>query len=292
MKKLAVLLLTALILPFASLANDAAMCDENSDCIAVGRWDLGIALGYGVKSNPVKNYEDIPIYLAPTIAYYGDKWFFDNGNLGYTLAEQEKFTINLTTSFSADSAYFYRWDPSNIFIAGTNQLNVGATPVARTVRTFGVEAEPVINDLEDRNFTLLGGVEAFIYTRAGIVNLSVAHDLFDVHSGMEAKLKWLYNIAIAQWKFELAAVADWKSEDVVNYYYGVRPSENVYWSEKFKAESATNLGLELTTQYVINEHWELIFLARYSELADEIVASPLVNEKNTSTFFVGAAYRF
>ncbi|QYJ85428.1 MipA/OmpV family protein [Shewanella mesophila] len=291
MNKFTVWLLIASLLSFSVFADDEILCDTNNACIEVGRWDIGIALGYGVKTNPLKDYDNIPIYLAPTIAYYGDNWFFDNGNIGYTLIEDEQFTINLNTSFSADSAYFYRWDPSNIFITGTNQLAI-QTPRIAGPRTLSATAEPIFNELEDRNFTLLGGIDAFIYTRIGIINLAIAHDLFDVHSGSQARLKWLYNLALDQWKVEVAATADWKSEEIINYYYGVRPSENRYWSEQYQAGSATNLGLELTTQYVINEHWELIFLARYTELGDKIVESPLVNKHNTNTFFVGTAYRF
>ncbi|QYK02181.1 MipA/OmpV family protein [Shewanella psychrotolerans] len=291
MNKFAVWLLTTLLLSFHAFADSEVLCEANNDCIEIGRWDIGVALGYGVKENPLKDREDIPIYVAPTIAYYGDSWFFDNGNIGYTLVEDEKFTINLNTSFSTDSAYFYRWDPSNIFIAGTNQFAVPTEKFAGP-RDVSKKAEPIFNELEDRNFTLLGGIDAFIYTGIGIINLTVAHDLFNVHSGSEAKFKWLYNLALDEWRIEVAALANWKSEEIINYYYSVRPSENRYWSEQYQAGSTTNLGLELTTQYVINEHWELVFLARYTELGDKIVESPLVNQQNTNTFFVGTAYRF
>ncbi len=290
--KLLTSLLTSLLLCFAVQAEEQKVCHMDDECVEVGQWQLGLALGYGERSNPVRDHDDIPIYLAPTLAYYGDRWFFDNGNLGYTLADEEMFSVNLTTSFSSDSAYFYRWDPSNIFISGTSQLS--STPSAFTSRfqAFGAEPEPVFNELEDRKFTLLGGAEAFIYTPMGIINLALAHDLFDVHSGMEAKVKWLYNLSWTDWKFEFAAVANWKSEEIINYYYGVRPSENTYWSERYRAGSGTNLGLELTTQYIMSEHWELLFLVRYTDLADEITASPLVTESYTNTYFIGTAYRF
>jgi outer membrane protein len=291
MNKLVVWLLITSLVSLNVFADDANLCQQNDDCIEVGRWDIGLALGYGVKTNPLKDFDDIPIYVTPTFAYYGESWFLDNGNIGYTLVEDEQFTINLGTSFSTDSAYFHRWDPSNIFIAGTSQLAI--TSVSQTgARSFSAREDAIFNELEDRHFTLLGGMEAFIYTRFGIINLALAHDLFNVHSGTQAKFKWLYNLTLNQWQFELAAVADWKSEQIVDYYYGVRPSENSYWSEHYRPGSATNLGLELTTQYVINQHWELLFLARYTELGDAIVASPLINKQNTNTFFVGTSYRF
>ena len=293
MKNLNVLLLTCILFPIFAWADPVDSCGSEYECIEIGRWDIGLALGYGSRSNPLKDYEDIPIYLAPTFAYYGDNWHFDNGNFGYTLVEDEKYTINLTTSFSNDSAFFRRWDPSNVFLTNNNDLDLKSFSI-RTQPTVIEEDQgvPTPDELETRHFTYLGGVEAYIYTRIGILNLSLAHDLLNVHRGTEAKLKWLYNHSIEEWKFELALVLDWKSEEVVDYYYGIRPSESAYWSENFQAGSAINTGIELTSHYVLTEHWELLFLARYTQLADEIVASPLLNEDHTSTFFVGTAYRF
>ncbi len=293
MKKLRVLLLTGILFPLFAWADAVDSCGTEYECIEVGRWDIGLALGYGSRSNPLKDYDDIPIYLAPTFAYYGDSWYFDNGNIGYTLIEDERYTINLTTSFRTDSAFSHRWDPSNIFLTGTNKFEPSALTRSTQPTLMGEESpEPNIGELESRNFTYLGGVEAYLYTRVGTVNLSLTHDLLNVHQGTEASLKWLYNLAIDEWNFEFALVFDWKSEEVVDYYYGIRPSESLYWSENYKAESALNTGLELTSHYVLTDHWKLLFLARYTQIADEIVASPLLNEDYTSTFFVGTAYRF
>jgi len=266
--------------------NDA--CGNNTDCIEVGRWDIGIALGYGVKSNPLKDFDDIPIYAVPTIAYYGDSWFFDNGNIGYTVTEGENYTVNVVSTFSTDRAFFYRWDPSNIFLVN------GHSAARSNISIMAAIPEPEIDTskLEDRSFTYLGGVEAFLYTRFGIVKASVTHDLFNVHNGTEAQLKWLYNIPLDSWNFEFAAVLDWKSEQVIDYYYGIRPSESPYWSEKYQAESALNQSIEFTGQYVLTENWNILLVARYTDLADEIVDSPLLDKDYTTTYFVGAAYRF
>ncbi|QFU21557.1 MipA/OmpV family protein [Shewanella eurypsychrophilus] len=293
MKKLNIFLLTFLLLPNFSWAEIVDSCGTEYQCIEVGRWDIGLAVGYGSRSNPLKDYDDIPIYIAPTFAYYGDSWYFDNGNIGYTLAEGERYTLNLTTSFSTESAFFHRWDPSNIFITGSSKFEASALS-SRSQPTIMAEEQsvPMPNDLENRDFTYLGGIEAYLYTKIGIINLELTHDLLNVHQGTEAKLQWLYNLAVKQWNFELALEFDWKSEEVVNYYYGIRPSESEFWSQAYKAESAINTSLKFTSHYVLNEHWKLLFLARYTQIADEIVASPLLDEDYTSTFFLGTAYRF
>ena len=288
MHRLLTSLIISLLCSFST--NAQPQCDTEDSCIEIRKWDLGIAIGYGEKSNPLKDFDNIPIYLAPSIAYYGEKWFFDNGNLGYTLAEAENYTVNLTTSYSNDSAYFNRWDPTNIFIAQNSRAFDADTGGA----ALAVFSEPDFNpdELANRNFTYLGGIESFIYTRFGIVKLAVAHDLVNVHQGTEAEVKWTYNYAIKNWQIEAALVFHWKSEEVVDYYYGIRPHESLYWSEQYRASSAWNQGLELTSRYAFTEHWDILMLARYTKLADEITASPLLDEGNSSTYFVGAAYRF
>ena len=292
MNRLKLIVLSCFLLPFFTWADTVPSCENDLECIEIGQWDLGIALGYGIRSNPLKDFDDIPIYMVPTFAYYGETWYFDNGNLGYTLTEQESYTINLATSFSTDSAYFQRWDPSNIFLAGGSTFD--SSSVANNnigLFTRGVQ-EPTIGDLEKRRFTYLGGFDAFIYTRVGIINFSLAHDMLNVHQGTEAQLKWIYNLPVQDWNFELQLKLDWKSEEIVDYYYGVRESESPYWNQAFKSKSALNAGIELTSTYVMTQHWDLLFLARYTRIADAIAESPLLNEEYTSTFYIGSSYRF
>lgn len=287
MYRILFVLITSLsILPAIGMAKEA--CAPENQCIEMNNWDLGIAIGWGQKSNPLRDFDDIPLFFIPTVAYYGEHWFFDNGNLGYTLAEQESFTINLVTSYSLDRAYFYQWDPSNIF------LNRGSQVEAKAINSMylSTEPEPEFNSLETRNFTLLGGAEAFIYTRLGIIRLAYTHDMFNVHQGSEAQIKWTYGWDYDRFIFEFALVFDWKSQDVVDYYYSVRPSENAYWSERYQAKSGWDKGAEMTARYILTDNWDLLLAVRYTLIADEIAASPLLDQDYSSTYFIGAAYRF
>lgn len=287
MYRILFVLITSLsILPAIGMAKEA--CAPENQCIEMNNWDLGIAIGWGQKSNPLRDFDDIPLFFIPTVAYYGEHWFFDNGNLGYTLAEQESFTINLVTSYSLDRAYFYQWDPSNIF------LNRGTQVQAKAINSMvlSTEPEPEFNSLETRNFTLLGGAEAFIYTRLGIIRLAYTHDMFNVHQGSEAQIKWTYGWDYDRFIFEFALVFDWKSQDIVDYYYSVRPSENAYWSERYQAKSGWDKGAEMTARYILTDNWDLLLAVRYTLIADEIAASPLLDQDYSSTYFIGAAYRF
>lgn len=286
MYRILVILLTSLCLPSIGMAKDS--CATKDECIEMRNWDLGVAVGWGQKTNPLRDFDDIPVFFIPSVAYYGEHWFFDNGNVGYNLTEQNYFSLNLVTSYSLDRAYFYRWDPSNIFLARSTQEQANF----KTANSLSSEPDPEFNSLESRNFTLLGGAEAFIYSQLGTIRLAYTHDMFNVHNGSEAQIKWTYVWHPNRWIIDLSLVFDWKSEKVVDYYYGVRPSENAYWSEQYQADSGWNQGAEVTARYILTDNWDLLLAVRYTQIADEIAASPLLDEDYSSTYFVGAAYRF
>ncbi|MCL1043901.1 MipA/OmpV family protein [Shewanella electrodiphila] len=268
-------------------------CQEDGDCVVVGEWDISVAFGYGNKTNPITDYDDIPLYAIPSIAYYGESWFFDNFNFGYTLTEQENFTINLATSYSSERAFFYRWDPSNIFLP--QSANVDSHTVLPPIGGFGIQeaSQPlVLNELESRNFTVYGGVELFWYGKFGVLQLAAAHDLLNVHNGQEVNISWNYSLAVTDWRFDLTLKSEWKSSEVIDYYFGLRASESAYWSEEYQPSSDWSNSIELTTRYSISTSWDLLLAARYTQLADEIIDSPIIDEDYSSSYFVGAAYRF
>ena len=58
------------------------------DCVAIGRWNFSVALGAGVRTNPLVNGKDIPLIVIPQVSYYGKRFFIDNLDLGFTLIEK------------------------------------------------------------------------------------------------------------------------------------------------------------------------------------------------------------
>ncbi|NKF49660.1 MipA/OmpV family protein [Shewanella sp. WXL01] len=266
-------------------------CKQSQNCIDIDRWDLALAIGLGSRSNPLSDYENIPVYVVPSIAYYGDNWFFDNGNLGYSLIESERFTINLATTYSDDSGFFNKWDPSNIFMLanGYQRSSVSASSAQQAEM---VDKTIDFDELGDRNFTMLATIEGFYFSRFGVLKAAIGHDMFNVHNGAQADFKWNYSIAVDNWVFDTGVSATWKSEDLVDYYYGIRVTENTFWHQQYRASSAWNFGAELTARYLIATHWDALLALRYTKFAKAISDSPLLSDDYSSTYFVGMAYRF
>ena len=121
---------------FLICAHDAYAeegCAASSDeCVPVGGWSLSVALGAGVRTNPVVHAKDIPLIVVPQFSYYGKRFFIDNLDPGFTLFEGETNTVSLIASPGYDRVFFYRSDLQNIFIGGTTSVAGGKRPVGDT----------------------------------------------------------------------------------------------------------------------------------------------------------------
>ena len=64
-------------------------------------WHFNVALGYGQRSNPLVDGDDIDIYWLADLAWYGQRWFFDNGDIGFTIYDDEHFSLNAIGSLNS-----------------------------------------------------------------------------------------------------------------------------------------------------------------------------------------------
>ena len=62
-------------------------------------------------------------------AYYGKRFFIDNLDVGFTLAENAVNTLSLVASPGYDRVFFYRSDLQNIFVTGLPTASADAPVV-------------------------------------------------------------------------------------------------------------------------------------------------------------------
>jgi len=153
----------------------------------VGSWNLSVALGAGIRTNPVVHGSDIPLIVVPQFSYYGKRFFIDNLDPGVTLFESDANTLSLIASPGYDRVFFYRSDLQNIFVGET--LSAAGSPSLETpwvIREF--PARP-------RKITYLTGPE-WTFKYAGVSGqLDYLHEITGRNHGDErgfsnGKEKW------------------------------------------------------------------------------------------------------
>jgi outer membrane protein len=271
----------------AGAADDCAGTSGESgpsgDCVAVGKWNFSVSLGAGVRTNPVAGSKDIPLVVIPQFSYYGKRFFIDDLDVGFTLAENAANTLSLVASPGYDRVFFYRSDLQNLFVTGLPTVSADE-PVsyARAPGNASNTFIPIPHSA--RHVTYLAGPE-YTFKLYGISGqLDVLHDITDQDNGTEVRAALGIPLIRSHGSLSANAGVTWKSAGIVNYYYGV---PTIY-----QAGSALDPFVKLGYTVPLSGHWRFSALAQYERLGSAIADSPIVVEHYVATAFVGATYTF
>lgn len=303
------LLLAVLLFVISALscAEEKNSVEEESDevdcqsCKDSQRWNVGVAIGAGVITNPLAIEDDIYFPLVPRISYYGDKFFLDNLTLGYTAYQSSSLRLYITGKLNSDFLYFE---------GATDTVKAFAyfSQVTGIRRTDGMD--PLLNfgdyHLNDRKASYLLGPElVWQFDETKSLKLDVRKDISRIHYGQEASVEFKYANYIEDWYFEQRFGVTWKSAEVNDYYYGIsfeetptelptgqtmpdRYRENL----TYKANETVTPHLALNVSTAVSENWTFLTSIKVEFLDDAVINSPLVDQDYSISAFVGWGYEF
>lgn len=243
---------------------------------AESRWRLGAAMGYGVRSNPLVQSDDIPIYVDLDIAWFGERFFFDNGDLGLTLADNRSLTASLVGRFNSDRVFFGNTDTRFV------SADLAGQPLAEATE-FSVP---------DRDYAIELGLELLMDGSWGQLQMTAFHDVSNTHDGFEIYLDYGYGWRKQRWYVEPSIGLSYKSAALNDYYWGVRDDEVGVVLPAYQADAGANTHARLMVGYQISRNWSFSLVAEYERLNDEAAESPLVDEQNVLGYFAGFGFRF
>lgn len=265
-------LLAILALTIARAAMADADCKGPSEeCVAVGHWNFTVALGAGVRTNPLVNSQDIPLVVIPQFSYYGKRFFIDDFDLGITLAEGSFNTVSLIASPGYDRVFFYRSDFQNFLIVNAPAGGNGSGPST-------VQFPP-----RARRVTYLAGPEWTFKVHGISGQLDILQEITG-QRGEEMRAALGIPLLESAGRLTANVGVTWKSAAIVNYYYG---APGIY-----EGGSALNPFCKLGYILPINSKWRFNAFVEYERLAGAIADSPIVAEHHVATMFVGAIYAF
>ena len=263
--RLAGLLASLLFLPVPS-----AMADDESP------WRLGVAVGYGERTNPLAMGGDIPIIADLDIAWFGKRFYFDNGDLGFTVADLDRVTISLVARVNSDRVFFAGANNSFIQFFDRNQAEV--VPLRITV--------------PDRPYAVEAGVELLTDGRWGRLQTSFHHDISNTHNGYDIDADYSVGRRFGRWYFEPSVGASYKSSELNNYYWGVDAGEANPILPASVVGDGINLRGSIRSGYYLSPRLAIVMSLQYERLNDEAVSSVIVVEDHVVGYFAGLAMRW
>ena len=263
------------------LPSCAELYPENLYKESSSPWRIGFSAGLGERSNPLINSDNIPIYGVIQLSYFGERFFFDNGDIGWYLASDDNWSANLIAGIGGERSFY----------SFLNSSSIGFESVATDQAGQVVATEPIV-EAPERDITVDGGVELLFSRGNSEFQLQLLADISNQHQGQEIWFSWGHIIQYSRWQIVPSIGFNWKSDQAANYFYGVREEEASPELPAYQVDAGLNIFGRLTAQYSLNDHWKVVSVFQYEWLADEITASPAVQDDYVQTAYLGLYYEF
>ncbi len=258
-------------------------------------WRIGAAFGYGERTNPLIQSDDIPVIVDVDIAWFGKRWFFDNGDVGYTLFDLPSSTTSLVARVNDDRVFFGKTNTRYVnFAYAGNGVTVGFTPPPPGTPGAGNQnpPPPVEVNPPDRDYAIEVGVESLLDGDWGSAELRAFHDVSGTHGGYELSAHYSRRWTAGRLSIAPTVGFSYKSAQMNDYYWGVHANEASNALPEYHAGAGVNLEGGLVTNYYLTRHLRFALSVNYERLADEIAASPLAEDDYVIAYFSGFAWTF
>lgn len=249
-----------------------------AESIASGEVQLSLSLGRGLAETPYAKGDDIDLHALPGLAYYGERWFFDNGTLGFALYETPSIQIDAQIKPNIDGLY------SNF--AGSNRFLFLSSAIPTP---FPVD-DPIM-PVEKRDIAWNGGLRFTYSGETFSAWLDYGHDINGVYNSYEGALGFrLPELArVGDWRLGTEFGSAYKSRALIDYYY--KPLRSEYRPPSrdldYQPKHAFNPFLQLDSDYPLGEHFSLVAFWRRTWLDSTYRDSPFSQKQAIDTWFLG-----
>jgi outer membrane protein len=222
--------------------------------------DDGSHVGFGVMidESPYRGVDD-RIYPVPVLICESHRFFVDSTVAGYYLN---------------DKTHSVRW------------------AVIGSLRSQGYTAgdSGYLEGMHDRDWAFDGGLRVCWNNSLIDMTLDGVADVSGTHEGQELRLtvsKEFFDGFLTP-----RAGISWQSADLVDYYYGVMPSEVRVGRAAYTADDDVACVVGITVGVPWGEKWALFGDIQCSFPGDEVKDSPVVGQDTLMRYVTGVVYRF
>lgn len=280
--------LTVLLLFFISLScvaqTSTNQVSNTSPLAPVGEFEFNLSMGFGGIENPISGAKNINTYLLPNVSYYGEKFYFDDFAMGYSLVETPNWLVDIYSTFNEDGFFFELNGLDSFFL--TNIVPTGPRQPTRPNKL------PLDPSQIKRNVSYLGGFATSYFFNQQAIKFSQLWDVSGVHHGFETQLSWRFD---TQYEFAVVGLelgAQYKSQKLVEYYYSVRKNEQLFVIPEYTAEASLNGVIKFNLYAPLSEQWGVEVNLSKHYLGSSIKESYLVDKASYFSGFIGINYRF
>nr|WP_248291036.1 MipA/OmpV family protein [Pseudoalteromonas arctica] len=161
-------------------------------------------------------------------------------------------------------------------------------------RLDGYEADDdeFFNGMEDRDPSFDIGIDLEYDSSWGDFGLSHTADVSSTHEGYETSVSYSLPYRVSKGRIAPFISVSHLSEDLVNYYYGVKQSEVTTNRAYYQAESSLVWEIGTRSDWLFGTNHMIKADLSYRFLGSEIKDSPLIDKSGGINLIIGYVYVF
>lgn len=145
----------------------------------------------------------------------------------------------------------------------------------------------------DRDPSVDAGLNLAWRVKPVVVGASWFADALGRSHGQTANLRLSLPIRLSErWTTTPGVVAEWQDKKLVDYYYGVTPTETGGGAPLYAGSAAVNLRAGWSLSYRISRRWTVLGGLSYTRLGDGVADSPLVSQRDNLLGYAGLGWSF
>jgi len=225
-----------------------------------------------------------------------DKWTFGIGAGVSSYESEYKGVGRENTAFPSLYAqkgqFLFAGNKAQYTLYGNSKFQVN---LLGQYRFEGYEADDsyALQGMDERDGALEAGLSATIDTQYGILSASFLTDITDTHDGHELSVGWTKPYLVnANWIVKPSLELSWRSDDLNNYYYGVRSHEASAQRAVYTTDDSVTYRAGVDAFYIVDKQQTIRMGIGIKGWGDEIENSPLVDNSNRTEVKAAYTYRF
>lgn len=166
-------------------------------------------------------------------------------------------------------------------------------PVLRP-RFEGYDAadSPALAGMGDRSLSLDAGAEWSWLADWGLLGVALVTDVLGKHRGQELEFSYTALFSYGGFDFVPSAALRWRSRNLVDYYYGVRPEEAAPGRPAYRPDDTISPLVRLMLRRKLSQAWSAMGAVQYEWFGSEIRNSPIIEDDYGLSFIFGLTYSF
>ncbi len=198
--------------------------------------------------------------IFPAIDYQYKRFYVQAGDIGFNLIDEKNWEVD--------------------FGLGVNLVGDTDRGDSRLLR-----------DLPDLSFPVNTFVSAQYKSKVGLFKIKHNHEINNKHNGSSSSFSYSAPIFYKRWLIMPQLSYEHHTEEVVNYFFGVRPIDATVTTPAYQTGSAHSYQLGVFGLFGINDKWSFVGNIQNEFYSDEISNSPIVDDDQRLSVFAGFLYK-